>query len=217
MKKLPGKIKLSIVILNYNTEGLLRQCLSSLPKRPDYQTIVVDNASTDNSVAMVQKEFPWVTLVKNRENYGFTKGNNAAKKVAKGEDVLFLNSDTEVYPGTLERMVRFMDETPQAGISTCMVELPNKGMYYASHRGFPTPWNSLLYFLGLPSDYRGNLKLLSTIHEIDACSGTFLLIRKKLLDKIGWFDEDYFSYGEDIEMCYRVKELGYKVYFVPYR
>ncbi len=207
--------KLSIVILNYNTEALLKQCLASLPKHEDYQIIVVDNASLDGSVAMVKKEFPQVGLVSNAKNCGYTRGNNAARKIARGEYILFLNSDTKVYPGTLERMVKFMDETPDAGISTCMTVLPNGELYYASHRGFPTPWNSLLYFLGLPSNYRGNLKLLNQIHEIDACSGTFLLIRKPLLDQIGWFDEDYFSYGEDLEMCYRVKELGYKVYFVP--
>ncbi|MCL4397614.1 glycosyltransferase family 2 protein [Patescibacteria group bacterium] len=224
MKKLPAKVKLSIIILNYNTEALLRQCLASIPSRPDYQVIVIDNASTDNSVIMVQKEFPEVELIKNKENCGFTRGNNCAREKAKGEYVLFLNSDTQVYPGTLERMVQFMDYTLDAGISTCLTLLPNGGQYYASHRGFPTPWNSLAYFTGLAklfpkskmfSGYTATYLPLDKVHEVDAVSGTFLLIRKKLLDKIGWFDEDYFSYGEDIEMCYRVKELGYKVYFVP--
>lgn len=204
---------LSIVILNYNTAELLRQCLKSLPKPPDYQVIVVDNASTDKSVLMVKRNFTWVEIVQNEANLGYTRGNNAAKRIAKGEYVLFLNSDTKVYPGTLETMVNLMDTDPKIGIATCFVELPNGKLYYACHRGFPTPINSLLYFLGMPSSYYP--KYQNTIHEIDACSGTFLLIRKKVLDKIGWFDEDYFAYGEDLEMCYRVKELGYKVMFNP--
>lgn len=207
--------KLSIVILNHNTQALLEQCLKSLPRHSDYQVIVVDNASKDGSVAMVEKKFPWVEIIKNKTNCGFTRGNNAARKATKGEYILFLNSDTEVYEGTLETMVEFMDSHPDAGISTCLVELPDGKLYYACHRGFPTVWNSLLYFLGLPSNYRGSFWPLDKVHEIDACSGTFLLIRKKLLDQIGWFDEDYFAYGEDIEMCYRVKELGCKVYFIP--
>lgn len=224
MKKLPKVIKLSIVILNYNTEVLLRQCLKSLPRHDDYQMVVADNASTDGSVAMVEKEFPWVEVIKNKTNCGYTRGNNAAKEVARGELVLFLNSDTEVYPGTLERMVKFMDENPDVGISTCLTILPNGQLYYACHRGLPTPWNSLSYFTGLAklfpksqffAGYTASYLPIDQIHEIDACSGTFLLTRKAILDKIGWFDEDYYSYGEDLEMCYRVKHLGYKIMFVP--
>lgn len=207
--------KLSVVILNHNTKALLEQCLGSLPKRDDYQIIVVDNASTDGSAEMVEKKFPRVKVIKNKTNCGYARGNNTAQGLVQGEYVLFLNSDTKVFRGALETMVEFMDSHPDAGISTCLVELPDGKLYYACHRGFPTPWNSLLYFLGLPSNYKGSFWPLDKIHEIDACSGTFLLTRKKLLDRIGWFDEDYFAYGEDIEMCYRAKELGYKVYFVP--
>ncbi len=215
MKKPRGKIKLSVVILNHNTKDLLRQCLASLPKHENYQVIVVDNASTDGSVAMIKTHFPWVQLVANKENIGFTRGNNSARKFAFGEYVLFLNSDTKVFPGTLETMLAFMASDPKVGVATCKVLLPSGQLYYACHRGFPTPWNSLLYFLGLPSNYRGSNASLNTIHQIDACSGTFLLIRHKLLDQIGWFDQDYFAYGEDLEMCYEVKRLGYKVMFNP--
>ena len=113
-------------------------------------------------------------------------------------------------------MVEFMENDPKTGVATCYVELPDGKFYYACHRGFPTPLNSLLYFLGLPSSYKSSSWQSNKAHEIDACSGTFLLIRKSLLDKIGWFDEDYFAYGEDIDMCFRVKELGYKVMFSPH-
>lgn len=224
MRKPLTKTKLSIIILNFNTEGLLRQCLGSLPEHEDYQVIVVDNASTDGSVAMIKEEFPKVELILSKTNCGFTRGNNLARSKAKGEYVLFLNSDAKVYPGTLERMVKLMDEDPDVGIATCYTELPDGSFYYACHRGFPTLWNSLTYFSGLAklfpksklfAGYTATYLPLNKVHEIDACSGTFLLIRRAILDEINWFDEDYYSYGEDIEMCFRVKELGYKVMFVP--
>lgn len=206
---------LSIIILNHNTRQLLTQCLGSLPKHKDYQTIVVDNGSTDGSVAGVKKKFPAVTVIESHDNIGFTRGNNLARKYALGRYVLFLNSDTKVFPETLEKMVAFMEADLKIGVATCRVDLPGGRLYYACHRGFPTPLNSLLYFFNLPSNYRGSFWPVDKIHAIDACSGTFLLIRKNLLDKIGWFDEDYFAYGEDLEMCYRVKELGFEVMFNP--
>ncbi len=231
MPKPPGEInfqdsniKLSVVILNYNTRELLEQCLASLPDRPDYEIIVVDNASTDDSVKMVGSLFPRVKIVRSKLNCGFTRGNNLARNFSRGEYVLFLNSDTKVFPKTLPCMVAFMDDDTAIGISTCRVDLADGRFYYASHRGFPSPWNSLCYFSGLSrlfprsklfSGYTATYLPLNTVHEIDACSGTFLLIRRRILNLIGWFDEDYYSYGEDIEMCYRVKQLGYKVMFNP--
>lgn len=224
MKKPPEKIDLSIIILNHNTRDLLRQCLSSITTPNQYQVIVVDNASTDNSVAMVRKEFPKVEIITSPVNIGFTRGNNLARKVAKGEYILFLNSDTKLFPDTLSTMVGFMASDPRIGISTCLTLLPSGRLYYACHRGFPTPWNSFCYFIGLAklfpkiklfSGYTATYLPINTVHEIDACSGTFLLIQKKLLDQIGWFDQDYFAYGEDIDMCFKVKESGYKVMFNP--
>lgn len=224
MKKLQPKIKLSVVILNRNTRDLLRGCLESLPERPDYEFIVVDNGSSDDSVATVKRDFPVVKLIESKTNIGYTRGNNLARETAKGEYVLFLNSDTKVFPKTLETMVGFMDSDTRIGISTCLTLLPNGQLYYACHRGFPTPWNSFCYFFGLSklfpkvklfNGYTLNYRPLSTIHQIDACSGTFLLIRKDVLDQIGWFDQDYYAYGEDLEMCYRVKEFGLKVMFNP--
>ncbi len=224
MKQPPRAVRLSIIILNHNTRDLLHQCLESLPHISNFETIVIDAGSQDGSLDMVKKEFPQVKLIASAANPGYTKGNNLARKVAKGQYVLFLNSDTKIFPGTLETMVAFMNSNPKIGISTCLTVLPNGRLYYACHRGFPSPWNSLCYFSGLAklfpksklfAGYTLTYQPLTSIHEIDACSGTFLLIRKELLDEIGWFDEDYFSYGEDIEMCYRAKELGYKVMFNP--
>ncbi|MEK7127758.1 MAG: glycosyltransferase, partial [Patescibacteria group bacterium] len=154
--------KLSIIILNYNTRELLWQCLKSIAY--SCQIIVVDNNSSDGSVTMVEKEFPKVEIIKRNINDGYTRGNNAARKLAKGEYVLFLNSDTKAFPGTISTMVEFMDSNLKIGISTCLTELPNGKLYYACHRGFPTPLNSLLYFLGLPSSYYP--KYQNIIHEI---------------------------------------------------
>ncbi len=220
-----SKTKLSIVILNHNTSKLLSECLASIPTALTHEIIVVDNASTDDSVAMLKKQFPTVKVIENSDNVGYTRGNNAAKDYALGKYVLFLNSDTTVEKNTLSVMTEFMEEHPDCGASTCLTLLPTGKLYYACHRGFPTPWNSLCYFSGLAklfpwskffAGYTATYLPLTTVHEIDACSGTFLLIRKTLLDEIGWFDEDYFAYGEDIEMCFQVKARGFKVMFNPH-
>lgn len=224
MKKQQNQTKLSIIILNHNTSELLKQCLSSIPSDNETQIIVVDNASTDDSVEMVKKNFSKVELILNPENNGYTRGNNMARKAVKGDYVLFLNSDTKMFSDTLPEILKLMDSDERIGISTPFIKLVNGKPYYGSHRGFPTPWNSLCYFSGLAklfpqsklfAGYTATYLSLTTTHEIDACSGTFLLIRKNLLDQIGWFDEDYFSYGEDLEMCFRIKELGYKIMFDP--
>ncbi len=206
------KKQLSIIILNRNTKDLLKQCLESLPE--NYQVIVVDNASTDDSVAMVKKNFPKTELILNEENIGFTRGNNAARNTVAGKYILFLNSDTKVFPNTIETMLALMESDDKIGIATCAVDLPSGKPYYASHRGFPTPLNSLLYFVGLPSSYYP--KYQPKIHEIDACSGAFLLIRHDILNQVNWFDEDFFAYGEDLDICFKVKQLGYKVVFNPH-
>jgi len=224
MKKQPEKLRLSIVILNYNTSDLLKDCLESIGAPLETEIVVVDNASTDDSVAMVKKNFPQVRVLQNPQNNGYTRGNNFAKGKVGGKYVLFLNSDTRVEKDTLSEMVKLMDEHPEAGASTCLTVLPNGKLYYACHRGFPTPWNSFCYFSGLAklfpnsktfAGYTATYLSLNTLHEIDACSGTFLVIRKEILDDMGWFDEDYFSYGEDLEMCFQVKARGYKILFNP--
>lgn len=219
---------LSIVILNYNTEELLKNCLRSLTKIPESElsseVIVADNGSTDGSVGMIKKEFPKITLVRNGANLGFATGNNRAIPFSSGRFVLFLNSDTLVPPKTLPYMVGFMDRSPKVGISTCLVELPNGEIDIDCHRGFPNPWSSLAYFSGLAklfpksaffNQYHLGSLDLRTIHEIDACVGAFLLVRREVGEKVGWWDEEYFFYGEDLEICFRVKEAGYKVVYNP--
>ncbi len=220
-------IDLSIIIVSYNTLDFLKECIESIEKNTEkfnYEIIVVDNISSDNSVEMVKKEFPQVLLIESSENLGFSKANNLGVKKSKGRYILFLNPDTLVYKDSLFGMVKFMDGHKEAGAATCKLVMPDGRLDDASHRGFPNPWTSLSYFSGLsklfPSSklfggYNLSFMDLSKTHEIDACAGAFMMVRREAGEKIGWWDEDYFFYGEDLEFCFRLKEKGWKIYFVP--
>lgn len=221
-------MKLSIIIVNYNCGKFLLPLLNSLKvlweKRKDFEVFVVDNYSTDGSKEAVAQNFPWVELIANEKNLGFSRGNNQALKRAKGEYLLLLNPDTEVPPETLEKVLKFMDERKDVGGLTCRVELKDGSLDPACHRGFPTPWASISYFLGLErlfpkSKIFGRYHITwadkTKPHEIDSPSGCFFLMRKKVLEEIGYFDEDYFLYGEDVDLAFRMKKNGFKIFFYP--
>lgn len=223
-----NKIDLSIIILNYNTKDLLRDCLRSVSKaKADgfaNEIIVVDNASTDGSTKMVKKEFPAVKLIASQKNLGFAAGNNLATPQACGRYFLFLNPDTVVLSTTIPTMIKFMNQHPEAGAATCRVELPSGKLDDACHRGFPTPWNALCHFSGLEkifpkiklfSGYYLSYLSLDKTHEIDSGVGAFLMVRRQAGEKIGWWDEDYFWYGDDLDFCYRIKNSGWKIFYVP--
>ncbi len=230
------KADLSIIILNYNTSQLTLDAVSSIEKNypveiksGQLEIVVADNASPDESLTEFKKysektKIKSFHVVDNEENIGFAKGNNKALKYVKGKYVLFLNPDTIVYPGTLNRMIEFMDQHPDAGAVTCKIEIPTGGIDEASHRGFPTPWNAFTHFSGLEkifpkskvfAGYTQSFKNMNSIHEVDAISGAFLFVRNDVGQKIGWWDEEYFFYGEDIQFCYNIKKLGYKIYYIP--
>ena len=173
-------LDLSIIIVSYNTKDFLQKCIESIEKTAkdfNYEIIVVDNASKDNSPEMVSKEFKDVVLIENKENLGFSRANNIGVKKSTGRYVLFLNADTIVYENTLKTMLDFMDSNKDGGAATCKLEMLNKKIDDASHRGFPTPWNSFSHFSGL-SKFLGKTKLfggynlgyldLSKMLEIDA-------------------------------------------------
>lgn len=221
-------IDLSIIIVSYNTKDILRECLSSvfryLPKRIQYEVIIVDNASSDGSIEMMKKEFPKITVIENKENVGFSKANNTGVEKAKGKYILFLNSDTKIMHDVFTEMIRFMEKRQEAGAATCRVELPTEELDDASHRGFPTPWNAFCHFSGLSrifprsrifAGYSLGWEDLSKTHEIDACAGAFMIVRQDAGEEIGWWDEDFFWYGDDLDFCYRLKEKGWKIYYVP--
>lgn len=219
-------VKLSIIIVNYNTQNLLVSCLDSIyaNKLQDFEIIVVDNASEDDSVSFLRKNYPKVKLSVNTRNCGFSAANNLAIKQASGEYILFLNPDTVIPKQTLFKMVDFMKNNNRVGVSTCKVEMPNGEIDDACHRGFPTPWNAFCHFSGLAqlfsesqlfNGYHLGYRKMDHVHEIDSCAGAFMIVRRKVGDSVSWLDEDYFWYGEDLDFCYRVKKKGWKIMYVP--
>ena len=221
-------IDLSIVIVSYNTKDVLKECLESIYKtikNLSFEVIVVDNASKDQTREEISKlEFPNFKFIQNKENLGFSKANNIGVRKTSGRYVLFLNPDVVVHSETLEGMVYFMDKEREAGAATCKVILTNGKIDDASHRGFPTPWNSFTHFSGLAKlfgkiEHFGGYNVkhldLSQTHEIDALAGAFMIVRREAGEEVGWWDEDYFFYGEDLDFCYMLQQKGWKIYYVP--
>lgn len=221
------RIDVSIIIVSFNTRELTSECIRSIVdnlKQLNYEIIVVDNASSDDSVGYLKKAFPQVIMISSPENLGFSKANNLGVKIAKGRFLLFLNSDTVVYPGAIEHMVKLMDEKQDAGAATCFLKLPNGKLDDAAHRGFPTPWRAVTHFSGLSGILPGSMFLngyhlgfcdLKTLHQIEALAGAFMIVRRQAGDEVGWWDEDYFFYGEDLDFCYSLAQKGWKIYFDP--
>ncbi|MDD2823020.1 MAG: glycosyltransferase family 2 protein [Candidatus Daviesbacteria bacterium] len=213
------KDKLSIVIVNYNSGNYLLSCLKSIEVNKgelDLDIWVVDSSSDDESFELAKKHFPNLNYISNKENVGFTKANNQALRKIENEYILILNPDTEVFSDTLSYMLNFLKQNENIGATTCKVELANNKLDWSSHRGFPTPLASFFYyFLRNDKYYHLSDLNMSKTHEVDAVTGAFLLTRKSVLDKVGLFDEDYFMYGEDLDLCFRIKQAGYKIVFVP--
>lgn len=231
------KIDLSIIILNYNTKNITIEAIKSIennyPKEVstgEYEVIVADNASPDESLA-VFKEYKKKTKIKsflvldNKKNIGFSAGNNKAVPYAKGRYVLFLNPDTIVNPGTLSYMVKFFNSHPDAGSATCKIIYPDGKLDPNCLRGFPTPWNSFCHFSGLGklfprsrffSGYlQSGWRDIDKLQEVEAIEGAFMMLPHKIGEEIGWWDEDYFFYGEDLQFSYNISKAGYKIYYIP--
>ncbi len=224
-------MKLSIIIVSFNTRDVLSHCLESLYTgykqqfiNKQFEVILIDNASSDDTIVMIKKAFPWVTLIQSESNSGFAKANNWGIQKSHGEYVLLLNPDTIVEKNTLTYLITYMDGHQAVGISTCKVLLTNGQLDDACHRGFPTPWRAFTYFSGLAklfphstffNGYHLGYQHMDEIHEIESCVGAFLLIRRTIGERVHWLDEDYFWYGEDLDLCYRVKQLGSKIMYIP--
>jgi GT2 family glycosyltransferase len=219
--------KLSIVIVNYNVQHFLEQCLYAVRKASENvstEIFVVDNNSVDGSVQMVKEKFREVILIENKKNTGFSFANNQAIRLAKGEYILLLNPDTVVEEDTFEKVVAFMDAHSDAG-GLGVKMLDGKGNFLPeSKRGLPTPAVAFYKIFGLSSIFpkskifgRYHLGFLNKYetNEVDILSGAFMLIRKSVLDKIGLLDETFFMYGEDIDLSYRIILAGYKNYYFP--
>jgi GT2 family glycosyltransferase len=218
---------LSVVIVNYNVSFFLEQCLKSVFKALEginAEVFVVDNHSVDESVRMVKEKFPSVILIENKDNVGFSKANNQAIALARGRYVLLLNPDTVVEEDTFSTCISFMDAHPEAG--ACGVKLiDGQGNFLPeSKRGLPTPAVAFYKIFGLSRLFPKSKKFgkyhlgyldAEGTHSIDVLSGAFMFIRKDALEKSGYLDEDFFMYGEDIDLSYRITQAGYKIYYHP--
>lgn len=219
--------KLSVIIVNYNVEYFLEQCLNSVlkaTKEINAEVFVVDNNSIDGSVEMVKEKFPEVILFDNQQNLGFSKANNQAMHESKGEYILLLNPDTVVEEDTFQKCIDFMDNHPDTGgLGVRMID--GKGKFLPeSKRGLPTPTVAFYKIFGLsrlfPKSkqfgkyHLGYLDEFET-NEIEILSGAYMFMRKATLEKVGLLDEAFFMYGEDIDLSYRITQVGYKNYYLP--
>jgi GT2 family glycosyltransferase len=220
-------MKLTVIIVSYNVSHFLEQCLKSVIKAShalQVEVIVVDNCSEDDSVSMIRNKFPEVNLIVNPDNKGFSKANNQAILISKGEYILLLNPDTVLEENSLTRTLCFMDTHPEAGgLGIRMID--GQGYYLPeSKRGLPTPWASFCTMshlsLFFPHSaffnryHAGHLDENKT-NKIEVLAGAFMLLRRKILDEIGLLDEDFFMYGEDIDLSYRITKAGYFNYYFP--
>lgn len=218
-------MKLSVIIVNYNVQYFLEQCLHSAfiaAKHVETEVFVVDNNSVDGSTAMVKDKFPQVKLIESKINTGFSKGNNIAIKESCGEYVLLLNPDTLVEEDTFKKVVDFMDSNPSGGgLGVKMVD--GKGVFLPeSKRSLPTPLVAFYKIFGLSNLFpkskrfgRYHLGHLSNDenHEVEILAGAFMMLRKSVLNEIGLLDEGFFMYGEDVDLSYRIIKAGYKNYY----
>lgn len=226
--KKTNKPDVSVIILNYNAEKFLRDTLNSvqMQKGISYEIIVVDNNSSDNSRQMVSHEFPKVKWVQRDTSLGFSAGNNAGLPHAHADVILFLNPDASFQkPDDLKKCYDKLLSDKTIGCLTARVNLVlTKGIDETCHRGFPTPWASFTHFSGL-SKLFPNVPLFNQYtkrylgydneHDIDAVGGMFMLMPRSVGDEVGWWDEDYPLYGEDLDFCYRIHEAGYRNLYWP--
>lgn len=221
-----GKIEVSIIIVSYNTRELLVSCIKSIIKNAklNFEIIVSDNGSTDGTIETIEKEYKDVVLLKNGVNLGFAKANNMGRGVARGKYILFLNPDTELHADTLPETLSVLSKDSKLGAVTCKVILPNGDLDPDTRRSFPTPFVSLTHMLKLDKVFKGNRTFdkywygyidANETHEIDSLQGAYMLTKKEVLDKVGWFDESYFLDGEDIDLCWKIHEAKYKILYYP--
>lgn len=220
-------MKLSVIIVNYNVKYYLEQCLRSVfiaGRNIDMEVFVVDNNSSDDSITYLLPRFPQVYYIKNKENLGFSRANNQAIKLSRGEYVLLLNPDTIVTSHTFQDCIQFLDRTPKAGATGVAMYGSNGHFALESRRGLPVPWTSLCKMLGLTTLFpksrlfgRYYMQFLdaSLPTQIEVISGAFNMVRRTVLDQIGLLDEDFFMYGEDIDLSYRILQAGWKNYYLP--
>ncbi len=213
-----NRLDLSIVILSFNSKTDLERLLPSVfssQTKYSYEVIVVDNGSSDGTVAWLPTtNYPLLTI--KNSNTGFASGNNLGIKQSLGKYVLLLNPDTKIEVDILEKMLDFMEQNSEVGISGCKVLKPDGTLDLACRRRFPNIANSFLRLSGISNrNYNYSNISINQSMEVDSVMGAFLLIRKSIIDKIGLLDESFFMYGEDLDWCWRCQEAGFKVWYFP--
>lgn len=214
-------MKLSVIIVSYKVPYFVEQCINSVrraTKNMDCEIFVVDNHSADGTVDYLRQCFGnSIILIDSNHNLGFARANNMAIRQAKGDYVLLLNPDTFVGEDAIKQAVYFMDEHPKAGGVGVMMHNSNGTIAPESRRALPTPWVSFLKMLGLSRRYYMSHLSWDHAERIDVMSGAFCLLRHSILKEIGLLDEDFFMYGEDIDLSYRILKGGYENWYVPAR
>jgi GT2 family glycosyltransferase len=216
---------LSIVIVNWNGLAVLRNCLASIfgaSQGVEFEVVVVDNASHDDSVSVIQRGFPQVVILRNQQNLGFAAANNQGFAVARGRYVLLLNNDTLVLAGALAESVRYLDANPSVGVLGCRVEFPNRSFQTSCYRfsNLLELFMTRLLPLGSAANERLNLgrywgRQFTGPTEVDVVAGCFMVVRREVIASVGGFDEDFFMYGEDEEWCSRIKRAGWRIIYFP--
>ena len=212
-------MKLSVVIVSYNVRPFLTVCLDSVQQALEGiegEVFVVDNHSDDDSVEVVACDYPWVHLINNRENLGFSKANNIAIRQAQGEYILLLNPDTVVSADTLRGVLAFMDEHPQAGGAGVKMHNADGTLAPESRRAIPTPFVAAKKMLGFSKRYYMSYLPWDEPAQIEVVSGAFMMLRSKAINQVGLLDEDFFMYGEDIDLSYRLLKGGWQNWYLPY-
>ncbi len=222
------KKDLAVVVISYNTKDVLSDCLTSIYKAQQPQkgieVIVVDNNSKDDSVAMIKRDFPQVKIIQNKENLGFSKANNIGIKNSNSSNYLFLNSDTVISRYSLVKPLKYLKKHPKVGAITVKLVLSDGSIDYDNRRGFPTPWTTFCRLFGLSkifpkstffNSYYLGFKPIKRATPIPVTAGSFIMMPKKVYDQIGGWDEDYFFYGEDIDISFRLQQAGYQIIYYP--
>jgi GT2 family glycosyltransferase len=217
----------SIVIVNWKTPQLLAGCLESIKsdcKYDQFEIWVVDNNSADGSVEMLTEKFPYVRLIANKENVGFSKACNQAIPDTKGRYILLLNPDTTVEPDAISKLADFMDANPRCGAAGPKVLNSDGTLQLACRRAFPSPAAAFYRVTYLSrifpnnptfSKYNFTFANPDKLLEVDALSGSCMMVRRQAVDEVGLLDEDIFMFGEDIDWCWRIKQAKWTVFYVP--
>ena len=212
-------MKLSVIIVSYNVRDYLDQCLHTVQEAIENidgtEVFVVDNASADDTMTVLPPRYPQVKFIASNENLGFARANNLAIRQSTGEYVLLLNPDTTVAVNTLRNAVDFMDAHPQAGGAGVRMHNEDGTLAPESRRAIPTPWVSALKMLGSTKRYYMSHLPWDEPCRIEVISGAFCMLRRKALDQVGLLDEDFFMYGEDIDLSYRLLKGGYENWYLP--